>query len=213
MQSHCHFVLVRKRFRKVFTKGSKKVILAQVVAILAQAILLKPFFACAGKAGFCLRARRLMGRNRKWVLQDDIQEAVWRTILRGPRPPSNKWEMRSKSDVSKSHSTFSKGVSKKDPPASMKPVQAKTIQKGHPWQDSETPRAVVSRSGHGGSSCQSAQVAGGSHHVGRGRRDVPHNFGSKRHSREHRNGQYPSASSRHSRLSTGNGSGWNEPRR
>ena len=33
-------------------------------------------------------ARRYMGRNRKWVLQDDIQEAVWRTILRGPRPPS-----------------------------------------------------------------------------------------------------------------------------
>ena len=78
--------------------------------------------------------------SRKWVLQDDIQEAVWRTILRGPRPPSNKWEMRSKSEVSKTHSTFSKGVSKKDPPASMKPVQAKATQKGHPWQGSKSPK-------------------------------------------------------------------------
>ena len=25
------------------------------------------------------------------MLQDDIQEAVWRTILRGPRPPSHRW--------------------------------------------------------------------------------------------------------------------------
>ena len=40
---------------------------------------------------------------------------------------------------------------------------------------------------------------------------VGHNFGgSKRHNREHRNGQCPSASSRRNRLSTGNGSMWNE---
>ena len=26
-----------------------------------------------------------MGRNRKFVLEDDLQQAVWRTILRGPR--------------------------------------------------------------------------------------------------------------------------------
>ena len=32
-----------------------------------------------------------MGRNRKFVLKDDLQQAVWRTILRGPRPPSAKW--------------------------------------------------------------------------------------------------------------------------
>ena len=32
-----------------------------------------------------------MGRNRKWVLEDNLSEAVWRTILRGPRPPSVTW--------------------------------------------------------------------------------------------------------------------------
>ena len=31
-----------------------------------------------------------MGRNRKFVLEDDLQQAVWRTILREPRPPSVK---------------------------------------------------------------------------------------------------------------------------
>ena len=33
-----------------------------------------------------------MGRNRRWVLEDSILDAVWKTILRGPRPPSVKWE-------------------------------------------------------------------------------------------------------------------------
>ena len=32
-----------------------------------------------------------MGRNRKFVLEDDRRQAVWRTILRGPRPPSVQW--------------------------------------------------------------------------------------------------------------------------
>ena len=41
-------------------------------------------------------ARRHMGRNRKWVLQD-VQEAVWRTILRGPCPPSHRWPLAQKS--------------------------------------------------------------------------------------------------------------------
>ena len=37
------------------------------------------------------------------MLEDDLQQAVWRTILRGPRPPSAKWEKRSPpSAVSKS---------------------------------------------------------------------------------------------------------------
>ena len=58
-------------------------------------------------------SRRHMGHNRKWLLQDDIQEAVWRTILRGPRPPSNKWEIRNKSDASKPHSKVVKGEPKK----------------------------------------------------------------------------------------------------
>ena len=86
-------------------------------------------------------ARRHMGRNRKWVLQDDIQEAVWHTILRGPRP-SNKWEMRSKSDVSKPHSKVAKGVPKKDPPPKKPQEQGKaqSVQKDHPWQDNRTPK-------------------------------------------------------------------------
>ena len=33
-----------------------------------------------------------MGRNHKWVLEDSIQDAVWKTLLRGPRPPSVRWE-------------------------------------------------------------------------------------------------------------------------
>ena len=32
-----------------------------------------------------------MGENRKWVQEDNLSEAVWRTILRGPRPPSVQW--------------------------------------------------------------------------------------------------------------------------
>ena len=27
---------------------------------------------------------RPMGKNRKWVLEDNLSEAVWRTFLRGP---------------------------------------------------------------------------------------------------------------------------------
>ena len=29
-----------------------------------------------------------MDKNRKWVFEDNLSEAVWRTILRGPRPPA-----------------------------------------------------------------------------------------------------------------------------
>ena len=65
------------------------------------------------------------------MLQDDIQEAVWRTILRGPRPPSNTWEMRNKSDASKPHSKVVKGEPKKDPPVPKKPqVQSKVRSEG-----------------------------------------------------------------------------------
>ena len=40
---------------------------------------------------FVSASRLFMGRNRKFVLEDDLQQAVWRAILRGPRPPSAKW--------------------------------------------------------------------------------------------------------------------------
>ena len=33
-----------------------------------------------------------MGRIRKWILEDSIQDATWKTILRGPRPPSARSE-------------------------------------------------------------------------------------------------------------------------
>ena len=62
-----------------------------------------------------------MGRNRKFVLEDDLQQAVWQTILRGPRPPSAKWgRMRS------SMSTASKPSPQQEPqkktPAKPPPV-------------------------------------------------------------------------------------------
>ena len=37
-----------------------------------------------------------MGRNRKWVLEDNLSQAMWRTILRGPHPPPGAWQRGSK---------------------------------------------------------------------------------------------------------------------
>ena len=78
------------------------------------------------------------------MLQDHIQEALLRTFLRGPRPPSNKWEMRSKSDVSKTCSKPANGAPKKplDLPVTKKSqVQAKaqSVQKVQ-WHDSKAPK-------------------------------------------------------------------------
>ena len=54
-----------------------------------------------------------MGRNRKWVLEDNLQDVVWKTILRGPRPPSVRWaKQRSQSAVA--HPAKDKMDSKKD---------------------------------------------------------------------------------------------------
>ena len=49
---------------------------------------------------FLVQFVRRMGRNRKWVLEDSLQEAVWRTIIRGPRPPSTRWPQRAKRSAS-----------------------------------------------------------------------------------------------------------------
>ena len=54
-----------------------------------------------------------MGRNRKWVLEDSIQDAVWKTILRGPRPPSVRWE-KQRSQSAAAHPAKDRKVSKKD---------------------------------------------------------------------------------------------------
>ena len=70
-------------------------------------VRLKPFWLKLSVSRFCFvcallcAKQRQMGRSRKWVLEDNLQEAVWRTIMRGPRPPSERWEKRNKSDVSR----------------------------------------------------------------------------------------------------------------
>ena len=52
-----------------------------------------------------------MGRNRKWVLENDLSEAVWRTISWGPRPPSVVWPRGSErpSSVSKGPGGLNQG--------------------------------------------------------------------------------------------------------
>ena len=50
-----------------------------------------------------------MGRNRKWVLEDNLSQAVWRTILRGPRPPPGSWQRGTRQQTNSS-STPAKGT-------------------------------------------------------------------------------------------------------
>ena len=40
---------------------------------------------------FVSHDRSWEGTGRQWVLENDLSEAVWRTTLRGPRPPSVVW--------------------------------------------------------------------------------------------------------------------------
>ena len=44
-----------------------------------------------------------MGRNRQWVLEDSSQDAEWKTILRGSRPPSVRWEKPRKQSATVTH--------------------------------------------------------------------------------------------------------------
>ena len=71
-------------------------------------------------------SRGVMGRNRKWVLEDSIQDAMWQTILRGPRPPSVRWEKQ------RNQSTAAHPANKKDskiqPKCNRKPVCQKLCQ-------------------------------------------------------------------------------------
>ena len=64
-----------------------------------------------------------MGRNRKWVLQDDIQEAVWRTILRGPRPPSHRWPLAQKSQKKSIQPRRNESAARQRGPAGQQPGQ------------------------------------------------------------------------------------------
>ena len=62
------------------------------LAILAQAIFVK--FAAEYQLSVRTvreKGSKSMGKNRKWVLEDKIQEAVWPTVLRGCRPLSAQW--------------------------------------------------------------------------------------------------------------------------
>ena len=76
---------------------------------LAQAILLKPLLLTRRERCLSLyfvkfavacwlsvrtvreKGSKSLGKNRKWVLEDKIQDAVWQTVLRGRRPPSAQW--------------------------------------------------------------------------------------------------------------------------
>ena len=60
-------------------------------------------FVCCSLVLLCIcQPRQSMGRIRKWVLEDSLSEAVWRTILRGPRPPATAWSRASNRSVAKS---------------------------------------------------------------------------------------------------------------
>ena len=49
----------------------------------------------------------------EWVLEDSIQDAVGKTILRGPRPPSVRWE-KQRSQLAAAHPAKDRKDSKKD---------------------------------------------------------------------------------------------------
>ena len=106
-------------------------------AILAQGVVRQDTSCCSRvcqvQFGLFVITRLFMGRNRKFVLEDDLQQVVWRTILRGPRPPSAKWD--------KPVPTTKPGVSKQAQPGSGKKPEVKTKQHG---QTSTPPRVSLS---------------------------------------------------------------------
>ena len=71
------------------------------------------------------QSRFFMGRNRRWVLEDKIQQAVWQTMLRGLRPPSNRW--------TKSHPFATQNAQKNTKAPEVKAMK-------HPGQTSTPPR-------------------------------------------------------------------------
>ena len=74
-----------------------------------------------------------MGRNRKFVLEEDLQQVVWRTILRGPRPPSAKWEKRSSPSAVSKPSQAPKKQDRQNPKpgkvSSSSPVSSAAVQR------------------------------------------------------------------------------------
>ena len=107
-------------------------------------------------------SRGVMGRNRKWVLEDSIQDAMWQTILRGPRPPSVRWE-KQRNQSSAAHPANKKD-SKIQPRCNRKPVCQKLCQ----------PSLRSNRQSPPGARCSTSQgptFAGLDQRIGRCRHD------------------------------------------
>ena len=109
------------------TSSMGLLLFARSLAILAQAISVQGhLLARVGLLLFFRPSRLLwMGRNRKWVLEDSLQDAMWKTILRGPRPPSVRWEKPRNQSAAVTHqpgakrnksSSVKTEAKKKDPP-------------------------------------------------------------------------------------------------
>ena len=93
---------------------------------------------CCSLVLLCIcQPRQSMGRNRKWVLEDNLSEAVWRGTLRGPRPPATAWP-RASSRV---------GATKFSSQQSPNPLPKKGTGKGQPRVNrrSQTPWGVMRR--------------------------------------------------------------------
>ena len=149
--------------------------------VLAQAILLEPFLARAGEAGFCLPVPCVgIFSTASHGTQQEVGVAgrhpggsVAHNLA---RPTSSSSQVGDAQQVRRIKILQYEGSGQEGFTSTQEAgaAQGRTRpEEPSGQQDSEAPRGNVSRSGHGGSPCQSAQVAGGSHHVGRGRRDVP----------------------------------------
>ena len=90
-----------------------------------------------------------MGRNRKFVLEDELSEAVWKRILRGPRPASNRWptaqklnQRRNSSAAQKPRNQHSEGHVRQDPQS--RPVSSARADVTPPEeQPKRTPEAMA----------------------------------------------------------------------
>ena len=89
-----------------------------------------------------------MGRNRKFVLEDKLSEAVWKRILRGPFPPSNSWptaqklnQRRNSSAAQKPRNQHPDGHVRQD--RQSRPVSSARAYVTPPEQPKRTPQAVA----------------------------------------------------------------------
>ena len=127
---------------------------SEPVAILAQgSSLAQDGIACACSSVLwlvCIGKPQFMGRNRKWVLEGKLSEAVWRTILRGPRPPGALWPrvVRNNSPTAKSakpvaaatSSSPKKGKGKGQSPGKESPFRAQVKMSNQKTETHQAPR-------------------------------------------------------------------------